>query len=514
MPDEPLKILQVAPEIAPYAKVGGLADVVGAMTQAFSEAGHDVRALVPKYGFLQPDEHWTAQEDPLCVHLGQGMEAYCKIWQMPYKDSPGQVNWLEYNKYFERHEIYTGPWGGHADNHERFTLLARAAIDYCHSRQWFPDVIHCHDWTTGFVPVYLNQTEMGTPLRKAATVFTVHNLQHQGIFGRDVLDFAGLPQSLFRPDSLESVGNINMMKGGLYNASKLTTVSPNYAREIQAPYLGCGLNHVLKFRAADLIGVVNGIDTREWNPAHDPLIPANFSADDLSGKATCKAELQKTFGLEVRPDIPIFSAVARLYDQKGLDLLAAIADELMRNMAIQVVLLGAGDPALETTFRELAARYPGRFGTYIGYNNALAHLVEAGSDFFVMPSRFEPCGLNQLYSMAYATLPIVRSTGGLVDTVSQYTEGRGEGTGFRFEEISSRALYYTMGWACATYYDRPAEFQQLRQNAIRQELGWEQSARIYDDVYRWAVDARLRGLGLSTRTSLSHAPFKATGKHP
>lgn len=509
MPVKPLKILQVAPEIAPYAKVGGLADVVGAMTREFSLAGHDVRAMVPRYGFLEPQADWVARAEPLAVKLGGGRVEHSLVWQAPYLDSPGKILWLEYDKYYHRHEIYTGPWGSHADNNERFSFLSRAAIDYCHAEQWYPDIIHCHDWTTGLVPVYLNTTEHGTPLGRSASVFTIHNLQHQGVFGRDVLDFAGLPQSLFRPDCLEALGNVNMMKAGLYNATKLTTVSPTYAREIQEPALGCGLNHVLKFRAADLVGILNGIDTREWNPATDPLLPANFTADDLSGKALCKAELQKTFGLEQNPKAPVFGAVARLFDQKGLDLLAEIVPSLMADMAIQIVVLGAGDPALEQAFRDLAARYPGKVGTYIGYNNKLAHLVEAGSDCFIMPSRFEPCGLNQMYSMAYGTLPVVRSTGGLVDSVRQYVEGRGEGTGFRFEQASSHALYYTIGWACATWYDRPHEFRKLQHNAMTQDLSWTSSAQVYADVYRWARDARLRGLGLVTETSLSRSPFHA-----
>ncbi len=511
MPAKPLKILQVAPEIAPYAKVGGLADVVGALTREFSEAGHDVRSMVPRYGFLQQDDTWEARDEPLAVHLGGGKTEFARVWRMPYRDSPGGVYWLEYDRYFHRHEIYTGPWGSHADNHERFAFLSRAAIDYCHQEQWYPDVIHCHDWTTGFVPVYLNSTEFGTPVAHAATVFTIHNLQHQGLFGRETLDFAGLPQSLFRPDCLESVGLVNMMKAGLYNSTKLTTVSQTYAHEIQQPELGCGLNHVLKFRAADLIGVVNGIDVKEWNPATDKLIPATFTADDLSGKAVCKAELQKAFGLEEAPGVPIFSAVARLFDQKGLDLLAGIVPWLMDSMNIQIVLLGAGDPGLENAFRDLAAKYPGRVGAFIGYNHKLSHLVEAGSDCFVMPSRFEPCGLNQMYSMAYGTLPIVRSTGGLVDTVEQYVEKRGTGTGFRFEHATGEALYYTMGWACSTYYDRPDEFRKLQHNAMTRDLSWKASAAVYGDVYRWAVEARLRGLGIQTGQSLSRAPFKVAG---
>lgn len=501
-----LKILQVAPEVTPYSKVGGLADVAGALTKEMARAGHDVRVLTPLYGFLNPEEKgWETESGTFSVHLGHFREEFARLWKTNYPGSDAQVLFLEFAKYYDRHEIYTGPWGGHSDNHERFSFLSRAAIDYCHSRNWYPDIIHCHDWTVGFVPIYLNTTEYETPLGRAATVFTIHNLQHQGIFGREVLDFAGLPAEVFRPDNTESMGFVNMMKGGIYNSTKITTVSPNYAAEIQGPEYGCGLNHILKYRAADLIGIINGIDTEEWNPATDRHLPATFSKDDLSGKAVCKAAMQERLGLEQDPKVPVFSAIARLYDQKGLDLLAEIVPWIMKEMKVQVALLGAGDPGLESAFTELAQRYPGRVGAFIGYNNALAHLIEAGSDFFLMPSRFEPCGLNQMYSMAYGTLPVVRSTGGLVDTVQQYAEGRERGTGFRFEEASGKALYYAIGWACSTWYDRPDDYRMLQQNAMSCDLSWKHSAETYLDVYGWAIDARLRGLGIVSRGT--RAPF-------
>ncbi|QYY36012.1 glycogen synthase GlgA [Ruficoccus sp. ZRK36] len=500
MPKAPLKILQVAPEVTPFSKVGGLADVVGALTKEMSRAGHDVRVITPLYGFLEPKEDWTAEPGAFSVHLGGYKEEFTRLWKTTYPGSDAQVYFIEYGKYYDRHEIYTGPWGGHSDNHERFAFLSRAAIDYCHSRQWYPDVIHCHDWTVGFVPVYLNTTEYNTPLGRAATVFTIHNLMHQGIFGREVLQFAGLPPEVFRPDNLESMGLVNMMKGGIYNSTKITTVSPNYAAEIQGPEYGCGLNHVLKYRAGDLIGIINGIDTDEWNPATDKHLPANFSADDLSGKAKCKRKLQERMGLEHDSKVPIFCAIARLFDQKGLDLLAEIVPWIMSEMNVQITLLGAGDGGLEQSFLALQERFHGKVGVYIGYNNQLAHLMEAGSDFFVMPSRFEPCGLNQMYSMAYGTLPIVRSTGGLVDSVQQYVEGRERGTGFRFDEASAKALYYAIGWACSTWYDRPDDYRMLQQNAMRTDLSWTQSADKYLDVYHWAQDARLRGMGILDRT--------------
>jgi len=485
-----LKILMVTPELSPYAKVGGLADVVGALTRRLHETGHDVRVLCPRYGSIPAGGSWRTDGRPIHIHLGGGHTEYARVWECPYPRTEACVYFLEYDHYYARHEIYTGPWGGHADNHERFAFLSRAAIDIAYHFNWYPDVIHCHDWTTGLVPVILNTTERHGALGRTASVFTIHNLEHQGIFSPAVLDFVGLPREVFRPDNLESVGNVNMMKGGLYNATKLTTVSPTYAREIQTPELGCGLNFVLKFRAADLIGVLNGIDTEEWNPANDPHLPQPYSARDLSGKAACKAALQRRFGLAEDPDVPIFGVVSRLWHQKGLDLLAAATPRLMDDMAVQLVLVGTGDPALEDTFRGLAARYPGRFGTFIGYDNALSHLVEAGSDFFLMPSRFEPCGLNQLYSQAYGTLPVARATGGLVDTIEQYVEGQGKGTGFLFYEPSENGLYYTIGWACSTWYDRPEDYRAMQLNAMSRDLSWEKSARTYEQVYAWAVAAR------------------------
>jgi len=504
MVDRSLKILQVAPELAPYAKVGGLADVAGAVTKEMARAGHDVKVLCPKYGAVDVETaECEALPNAFSVHLGDGREAFCQLWKTTYPQSNAEVYFLEYNCYYGG-----GIYDGGSGNPERFTFLCRAAIDFCHAFQWWPDIIHSHDWGTGLLPVYLNTTERHTPLHRAASVFTIHNLQHQGRSSPGLLDFAGLPRSLLTDDNVGQGGAVNMMKAAIYHATKLTTVSPHYSREIQSPEYGCGLDGVLRFRSGDLIGILNGIDTDAWNPETDTLIPANYTVDDLAGKAVCKARLQETFGLEPRPEVPIFSAIARLYDQKGLDLFAQIIPGLISDMDLQVVVLGSGDPGLERWFNELAGRYPGRMGVYIGYNNAHSHLIEAGSDFFVMPSRFEPCGLNQMYSMAYGTLPIVRETGGLVDSVPQYVPGRGEGTGFRFHEISPHALYYTIGWANATWWDFPGEIKALRRNAMTRDLGWKKSAARYGDVYEWAIQARLRGLGL--HSGLTVAPGRAT----
>lgn len=484
-----MKILMITPEVAPYVKVGGLADVVGALPKALDKLGDDVRIVCPRYGSLPIGEDWVAHDKPLGAHHG-GHDHWCRVWETSMPGTSVRCYFLEHDGFYGRPEVYAGPWGSHKDNGERFTFLTRAALNFCYDLNWMPDVVHCHDWATGLAPVYLNTIDADAPLGQAASVMTIHNLQHQGYAHRGLVDFAGLPQHVFRSDNLEAMGAVNPMKGGIYNATKLTTVSPTYAREIQTPEFGCGLNHVLRFRAADLIGILNGIDVDEWNPENDPHIAAPFSADDISGKAACKADLQAAFNLEADPGVPVFGVVSRLYSQKGLDLLAAIIPRIMAEMEVQIIILGTGDSGLEHQFGYYAGRYSGKVGAYMGFSNKLAHKIIAGSDAFLMPSRFEPCGLSQMYSMRYGTPPVVRYTGGLADTVQQYEEGKGAGTGFVFEHPTPDGLYYTVGWACATYYDRPREFRQLAVNGMRKDFSWERSAAAYRNVYRWAIDMR------------------------
>mgnify|MGYP003326276480 FL=1 len=496
----------VAPEVVPLVKVGGLADVVGALSKALSGRGHDVRIVLPKYRALREIENATPLESaPLIVHMG-GHEAYARVWEMPLPGSKAICYLIEHNLYFDGPEVYCGPSGEEADNGQRFSFLSRAAIDLCYHLNWMPDVVHCHDWPTGLLPVYLNTTEVDRPMGRAATVMTLHNMQHQGNFPRDTIHFAGLPESTFRSDSIESFGQVNMLKGGIYHSSKITTVSPTYAREIQGSEGGCGLQHLLHFRAADLIGVINGIDELEWNPATDPHLPKCYTADDLTGKSACKAAMQKAYGLNEAAGVPLFSVVSRLVDQKGLDLLVTMGDRLMETMDVQVAVLGTGDPALEEGFKALAARHPGRFAAYIGFDNRLAHLSVGGSDFLLMPSRFEPCGLSQMYSMKYGAPPIVRATGGLVDSVEQYVEGSGIGTGFRFDASTAQAFYDTIGWACSTYYDRPEEYAQLQANGMTADFSWDQSADTYESVYGWAMDARRNAYAAKSGIGAVDAP--------
>ena len=484
-----MKILMVAPEVVPFSKVGGLADVAGSLPLELTKMGHDVRIVCPKFTFIPTEEDWHVHDDPLHVYLGREVR-FCQVWETRLADSKTPVYLLEHHEYFDVATVYSSDYREYEREGYRFAFFSRASLDLCHYLDWVPDVIHCHDWTTGLIPAHLNTRELGKPLGKTATVLTIHNLQFQGIFHYDVLPFSGLPMSLFKADGLECYGRVNYMKGAIYHSQKVTTVSPTYAKEIQTAEYGFGLQNTLRFKASDLVGIVNGLDMTEWAPETDKHLPASFSKRDLSGKAICKQKLQEAFGLEVDPDKPIFVIVTRMFTQKGLDILLQVASRVMDNMQVQVAVLGSGDAQFEQGFTALASRYPGRFGTYIGYNNPLAHLTYAGGDFLLMPSRFEPCGLSQMYAMAYGTLPVVRSTGGLVDTVVQYEEGKGVGTGFKFDHLDVDALYYTIGWACATFYDRKDEMKQLQLNAMNQDFTWNGPGKEYESVYAWAVEAR------------------------
>lgn len=487
-----LKILFVSPEVEPFVKVGGLADMVGALPKALAALGHDVRIVCPAYGCVKIGQTgWRPRLAPLGVDVGPQAE-WARVWEttLPRAAAPVPVYFLEHQRLFGRPEVYTGPWGAHEDNDLRFTFLSRAALSLCLQLGWTPDVVHCHDWTTGFVPVYLNTVYQDTPLRNTASVLTIHNLEHQGVFSRRALDYARLPASEFRPDSVEALGCVNMLKAGLYHSTKLTTVSPTYAHEIRRPENGWGLHDVLTFRGADLMGILNGIDTSLWSPENDMSLPSTYSAQNLTGKSVCKAALQREFGLTVDPKVAVFGIVSRFAHQKGLDLVADTLPHIIKYMNVQFAILGAGESGLEYTFRGLSERHRGRIGTYIGYNPGLARLLQAGSDFFVMPSRAEPCGLTQLYAMRYGTPPIARATGGLIDTIDQYNQDTGDGTGFLFNDATPAALYNTIGWACSTYYDRPRHIQILRQAGMARDFTWQRSAELYVNAYHWAIRTR------------------------
>lgn len=484
-----LKILFVTPEVEPFVKVGGLADMVGALPKELAKLGHDVRVVCPAYGSIKGLAEWHARTEPLGADVGS-VTRWGRTWETTLPGTGVPAYFIENNDFFARPEVYTSPWGACEDNDLRFAFFSRAALALCQQLEWYPDVVHCHDWTTGLVPMMLNTTLHATPLGRTASVFTIHNLEHQGYSPSRVINFARLAWTDFQRDGLISNDMVNLMKAGLYHSTKVSTVSPNYAKEIQTPMGGFGLDGVLRFRAGDLVGIVNGIDDESWDPARDKTLPANYSAADLSGKAGCKAKLQQHFGLEVNPHVPLFGVVSRLAEQKGLDLLAEGLPGILEGMRVQIVLLGSGDSRLENTFNWAAQAYHGNFGARIGFDGKLARLIQAGSDFFVMPSRSEPCGLTQMYAMRYGTLPIVRATGGLLDTVQNYEEGKDRGTGFVFHDATVAALTNSIGWACATYYDRPQELAALQQRAMAMDLSWRQSAEKYVQLYCWAIERR------------------------
>ncbi len=484
-PGAPLKVLFVTSEAYPFAKTGGLADVSGALPRALGARGLDVRVITPLYAGFD----WNALErldGTLRVPMWWGpARAALRRGALPRSDVP--VYFLEYHRYFDRPFPYGPPGESYDDNLERFAFLSRGALEACKALGFIPDVIHANDWQTALVPVYVNTVEWAQPLHGAATVFSIHNLAYQGVTDGDAMFITGLGREHYNSAEFEHFGTLNLMKAALRHATLLCTVSPTYAREIQTPAFGNGLDGVLRERGGDLVGILNGIDADEWNPATDPYLPACYSAGDLSGKAACKAALQKEAGLPVDARVPLIGAIGRLTPQKGFDVLAHCLERILAWDA-QVVLLGSGDREAEHFFWWASQHRRDRFRAWIGVDHGLAHRIEAGADFFLMPSRFEPCGLNQLYSLRYGTLPIVRATGGLADTVRAYDQASGEGTGFVFHDLNPDALADTLGWAVATWYQRPAHVEAMRRRAMAEDFSWQHEAesyhRLYLDAYR------------------------------
>jgi starch synthase len=496
-----LSILFVASECTHFVKAGGLGDVVGALPVALRALGHDARVVIPRYDVI-PTDTFVRHAKPLGVPLGGG-NAWSAVFEtrLPGTDVP--VYLLDHQALFGRGYLYDPPGGVAADNLVRYAYLCRGALQLCGHLGWTPDVFHVHDWPTALVPVYLNTIEARGPLGRAATVLTIHNLAHQAKFHPSTLPATHIPWSEFRPDALEDNGGVNPLKGGLYHATKLTTVSPRYAQEIRTREGGAGLDGVTRFRGADLVGILNGIDEQVWDPEGDPAIAAPFGADDLSGKATCKLALQRELGLAEDPDVPLIGIVSRLSEQKGTDVVLTALTRIL-DLGVQMVILGSGDQAAEGYLRTRSHHGGDRFRAWIGFSEGLAHRIEAGADCFLMPSRFEPCGLNQMYSLRYGTLPIVRATGGLDDTIDNYDVATGAGTGFKFWDLNADSLVATVRWAVETYRERKAHFLGMQKRAMRKSFDWGVAARRYSQVYEWAVEAR-RGPAVEPSPALSVA---------
>jgi starch synthase len=475
---ERLHVAFATSEMAPFMKTGGLADVSASLPKALTKLGHKVTVFVPRYGPIAfpPGEFVGSVHVPVDeVHRSAGF----------YLKSLGKglhVVFVEHPPFFERPNAYGDGNQDYPDNRLRFAFFSRAILEYFRSRGERPDVFHANDWQTGMLPVYLKAFYWDDPtLHRVPTVFTVHNLAYQGNFGVDTPGKLGLPWNLSTRDALEFHGGVSYMKGGLLFSEAITTVSPQYAREIQTDEMAYGLAGIVRSRASDLVGILNGVDYDDWDPRNDRHIAERYSSDDLSGKAACKAALLRAFGMTTEPELPIVGITSRLVSQKGFDVVVNAWYDLLHR-PIRMVVLGTGEPELQEGFRALSAKAPDRFGVRLGYDNALAHQIEAGADMFLMPSRFEPCGLTQLYSLRYGTVPIVRATGGLVDTVEPYDPATGQGTGFRFDNADGTGLIWALDQALAAYGDRPA-WQKLMKNGMSRDFSWERSARQYVEVY-------------------------------
>ena len=485
-----MKILMVTAEAVPFAKTGGLADAVSALAIVLNKLGHDVRIVMPRYykidrSTLEP------LEGPMGVPAGY-IEAWTEVYQgtMPStKDLP--VYFIDHEQSFGRDGVYgTSADPDFHDNPYRFSVLCHGAFQLCRKIDWYPDIIHAHDWSAALAPVLLRFIQRYNGFQKTASVFTIHNLGYQGVYGKYNYPATGLDWNFFYAAGFEDWDRINFLKAGLTSADMLTTVSPTYAQEIQTPSSGFRMDALLRHRSQDLVGILNGVDTDVWNPSKDTFIAENYSVKNLEGKAKDKAELQKRMGLPVDPDVPLFGIITRLADQKGVaELFAPTYGSMYKictEMKVQVVVLGAGERWCEDELRALESKLP-NFKAYIGYDESLSHQIEAGSDFFIMPSRYEPCGLNQMYSLLYGTLPIVRRTGGLADTVQNYNQETGEGTGFMFDELTPQSVFDTVGWAVYAWYNKKDHILAMQKRAMSQDFSWEASAEGYLEVYKKAL---------------------------
>ena len=484
---KPLKIVMISSECVPFAKTGGLADVVGALPLTLKKLGHEAIVVLPLYSAINREKFKLEScLAPFGVWMGN-----CQEWCAVYKtDVAGfTAYFIEFHKYFDRFGYYhDAQLNDYTDNAQRFGFLSQAALQLCKALGFAPDIVHAHDWQAAPAMGYLKDWYGGDPvLGKAAGVLTIHNLSYQGVYPADSIPYLGIGWEHYHPDKYESWGRLNLLKGGIVSADMVSTVSPNYARETKTSELGCGLAPYLNNRGDTYWGILNGVDYGQWTPSSDKYLPAVYSAADLKGKAACKKALQEKFHLEQNPEVPIVGVVSRFAAQKGLDQLAEVIEGIVGDMKVQFAILGSGDKSLERFYGDLPRSFGGRIGTWIGYDEGLSHLIEAGSDFFIMPSIFEPCGLNQLYSLKYGTLPIVRATGGLDDSVVQYDEATGLGTGFKYWDATPSAIYFTVGWAVSTWYDRPAHYKAMQQTAMGQDFSWEKSAAVYVELYQKAL---------------------------
>jgi starch synthase len=475
-----IRVVMLAPEVHPYAKTGGLADVVGALPRALAGHGVDVTVCMPGYRAALQTAGTTTTLARVHAPVSSRMEP---VEVLRIADAPVSTVLVRADRYFDRAGLYGEAGTDYGDNAERFVVFVRAVLEWLRTTDPPPHLLHVHEWQAALAPAFLRlNPEVYPELRGVRTVLTIHNLAYQGRFPSWDWHLLNLESRYFTSEFLEFYGQINFLKAGILFADAITTVSPRYAREIQAPELGEGLDGVLRTRHARLHGILNGIDVEEWNPATDPLLPSHYDARDLAGKSRCKAGLQEELHLDRRGEAPLFGLVSRLAAQKGIDLVLDALPRFLARSDAQLAVLGAGEEHYERSLRELAGRFPGRVAVTIGFAESLAHRIEAGADAFLMPSRFEPCGLNQLYSLRYGTVPVVHATGGLDDTVDEFDAATGTGTGFKFAPYAADALLAAMDRAVAVRR-RPADWAQLLANGMGQDFSWMRAAEAYRALY-------------------------------
>ena len=475
-----LKILIATSEAIPFAKTGGLADVAGALPKALNGLGLDARIIMPFYWHVQEGNFKLKQTGAQAsVPLGL-REIDSPVFEA--EASGITAYFLKRDEYYDRKYLYTMPEGDYFDNVERFILFSRGVIEAIKKLGFRPDIIHCHDWQTGLIPAYLKTIYKDDPFfSNTKTVFTIHNIAYQGQFPASRFPLTGLPQEVFTQDGIEFWGDMNLLKAGIVFSDIVTTVSEKYSREIQTPEFGYGLEGVLLAKREKLFGVLNGVDYDDWSPEKDKFIIAKYDYKDLSGKAKCREDLLKEYNLNLPDDAPVIGIISRLADQKGFDILSQAMEDLM-SMNLGMVVLGTGEKKYHDLFEGLAKKYPKKLGVKITFDNKIAHKIEAGSDMFLMPSKYEPCGLNQIYSLKYGTIPIVRATGGLDDTIQDYDAKTGEGNGFKFKEYSAQILLAKVKEAVKVFSNRK-EWKKLVQKAMQQDFSWDRSAKRYVELY-------------------------------
>jgi starch synthase len=486
-----LKVVIVASEVMPFAKTGGLADVTGALPVALTRLGHQVSVIMPRYPAIERAVRSLEKvQDSLAIPMGSRTEEGA-VWSARLA-ARIPVYFIEHQAYFGRDALYTTASGDYPDNAQRFAFFAKAALEACQALKLQPDIIHCHDWQAALIPAYLNTVLQHDPAwASTSSLLTIHNIAYQGLFAPDVMEFLQLPPEAYSPEGIEFYGRVNYLKAGIVYADLISTVSRRYSQEIQTAEFGCGLEGILRYRAQDVYGILNGIDDRVWNPARDRIIAARYTTTNLSGKQLCKRDLLETFGLSPEwMHAPIVGMISRLVDQKGFDLLESAIHRMMA-LDLGLVVVGTGQARYEDFLHQIRERYPGKVGVVIGFDNVLAHKIAAGSDLFLMPSRFEPCGLNQMHSLCYGTIPVVRATGGSDDTIEAYEPALDRGNGFKFESYDAEALLATLQRALTLFRDHTA-WKRLMQRGMQADFSWAKAAQAYADLYATAL-ARRRG---------------------